>query len=38
MADTNDRSLSRLLYNEETGWFKAAAFTPFATINACWNI
>ena len=38
IADTNDRSLSRLSYNKETSWFKAAAFAPSTTINACWNI
>jgi hypothetical protein len=38
VADTNDGSLSRLSYNKETDWFKAAAFVPSATINACWNI
>jgi hypothetical protein len=38
MADTNDESLGRLSYNEETGWFEAAAFALSATINACWNI
>jgi hypothetical protein len=38
MADTNDGSLSRLLYNKETSWFEAAAFAPSATINACRNI
>jgi hypothetical protein len=35
MADTNNGSLGRLLYNKETGRFKAVAFAPFATINAC---
>jgi hypothetical protein len=38
MADTDDGSLSCLLYNEETSWFKATAFALSATINACWNI
>ena len=38
MADTDDGSLSRLSYNEETGWFEAAAFAPSAAINACWHI
>jgi hypothetical protein len=38
MADTDNGSLSRLLYNEETGRFEAAAFAPSATINACRNI
>jgi hypothetical protein len=38
IADTNNGSLSRLLYNEETSWFEATAFAPSTTINACWNI
>jgi hypothetical protein len=38
MADTDNGSLGRLSYNKETSWFKAAAFAPSATINACWNI
>jgi len=38
IADTDNGSLSRLSYNEETNWFEAAAFAPSATINACWNI
>jgi hypothetical protein len=38
MADTDDRSLSRLSYDEEMGWFKATAFAPSTTINACRNI
>jgi hypothetical protein len=38
MANTNNRSLSCLLYNKETSRFEAAAFALFATINACQNI
>jgi len=38
MADTDNGSLGRLSYNEETGRFEAAAFALSATINACWNI
>ena len=38
LADTDDGSLSRLSYDEETSRFEAAAFAPSATINACWNI
>ena len=38
IADTDDGSLGRLSYDKETGRFKAAAFAPSATINACQNI
>ncbi len=38
MADTDNGSLSRLSYNEETSRFEAAAFAPSATINAYLNI
>ena len=38
MADTDDGSLGRLSYDEETGRFEATAFAPSTTINACWNI
>jgi hypothetical protein len=38
IADTNDGFVGRLLYNEETGRFKATAFALSATINACRNI
>jgi hypothetical protein len=38
IANTNNGSLSCLLYNEETSRFKATAFAPSTTINACRNI
>jgi hypothetical protein len=38
MADTDNGSLGRLSYDEETGRFEAAAFALSATINACQNI
>jgi hypothetical protein len=38
IPNANDGSLSHLLYNKETGWFKAAAFAPSTTINVCWNM
>jgi len=38
MADTDNGSLGRLSYDEETGRFEAAAFAPSATINAYRNI
>jgi hypothetical protein len=37
MADTDNRALGRLLYNNK-GRFQAAAFAPSATINACQHI
>jgi hypothetical protein len=38
IADIDKGSQGRLVYNEETSCFEAAAFALSATINACQNI